>query len=63
MKKYRVWLRSVPGFCAQYNGKVDVYADNAEEAVELALLKLKRGTFSDRDNSMWEVDKVERLVS
>lgn len=61
MKKYFVWLRSRPGFCAQYDGKVEVLADDDDEAIELALLKLKRGAFWDRDNSMWKVDKVERV--
>ena len=58
---YRVWLRSVPGFYAQYDGKVDVYARDPEEAVEIALRQLKRGSFPDRDRSMWRVEKVEWL--
>lgn len=63
MKKYNVWIRSKPGFYAQYDGKVTVFADNDDEAIEKALLKLKRGAFQDRDNSMWLVERVERVMS
>lgn len=59
--KYRVWFKSVPGFYEQYNGKVEVYAADEDEAIELALLKLRRGSFSDRDDSMWTVTNVEKL--
>jgi hypothetical protein len=61
MKKYRVWIRSVPGFYTQYDGYVDVYADFEEEAIEFAFLKLKRGAFPDRNSSMWRVESVEVL--
>jgi len=61
MKKYRVWLRSRPGFYAQYDGKVDVMADSEDDAAEKALMKLKRGAFFDRDNSMWKIERVERI--
>lgn len=63
MKKYKVWLRSVPGMYAQYDGSVEVWADDDDEAIELALLKLKRGSFPDRSRDMWRVEKVERLAS
>jgi hypothetical protein len=61
MKRYNVWLRSRPGFYAQYDGKVTVWADDEDDAVEMAMHKLKTGAFSDRDNSMWIVEKVERV--
>lgn len=58
MKQYEVWIRSLPGFYAQYDGKVDVWADNEEAAEDLAFLKLKRGAFPDRSRSMWQVEKI-----
>lgn len=61
-KKYHVWLRSVPGFYEQYDGKVSVYARDDDEAIELAFDKLKRGAFPDRSRSMWRVEKVERIM-
>lgn len=61
MKTYHVWLRSRPGFYAQYDGKVKVVAYSDDDAVEKALCKLKRGAFSDRDRSMWIIEKVERV--
>jgi tRNA(Ile)-lysidine synthase TilS/MesJ len=61
MKKYNVWIRSVPGFFAQYDGKVTVFAENEDDAVERAFNKLKRGAFPDRSRDMWKVDKVERV--
>ena len=61
MKNYKVWLRSRPGFYAQYDGKVEVIAIDEDDAVKKALAKLKRGAFPDRDNSMWKVEKVERV--
>lgn len=60
MRKYTVWIRSVPGMYEQYSGPVTVYADNDSEAEEMALLKLKRGAFPDRSCDMWRVEKVER---
>lgn len=62
-KKFRVWIRSKPGFYAQYDGKVDVFAGDEEEAVSEALRRLRTGAFRDRDDSMWTVEKVERLWS
>jgi hypothetical protein len=57
--KYKVWVRSVPGFYEQYDGYLDVVADTYDEAIDLAFKKLKRGAFSDRSRSMWKVEKVE----
>jgi hypothetical protein len=59
VRSFRVWIKSVPGFYAQYDGYVDVYADDQDEAVDLAFIKLKHGSFPDRDRSMWRVVKVE----
>lgn len=60
IKPWRVWLRSKPGMYAQYNGKVDVFADTADHAVDAAIQKLKNTTFPDRTRDMWVVEKVER---
>lgn len=60
-KKYEVWLKSVPGFYAQYHGKVTVFARNDDEAEELAFIKLKNGAFPDRTRNMWRVEKVVRV--
>lgn len=59
MNRYRVWLRSRPGFYAQYDGKVDVRADDEAEAKKLALRELRRTAFPDRNDSMWHIEKVE----
>ena len=58
---YTVWLRSKPGFYAQYDGKVDVDdASSEDQAIEGALRKLRLGAFRDRPRSMWIVDRVEQ---
>ncbi len=61
LKKYNVWLRSKPGFYAQYDGKVTVEATDDDHAIKLALKKLRTGAFQDRDDSMWKIEKVERV--
>lgn len=61
MTAYRVWLRSVPGFYAQYDGYVDVNADDAEDAKRRAVRELQRTSFPDRSASMWRVEKVAEL--
>jgi acylphosphatase len=61
VKQFEVWLRSVPGFYTQYDGKVEVCADNEDEAVERAFDKLRRTSFPDRSRSMWRIEKVERV--
>ena len=58
---YRVWLRSTPGFYAQYSGKIDVYAESQEDAIDAAFTKLKLGAFPDRNRTMWKVERVEQL--
>jgi hypothetical protein len=59
MNSYRVWLRSKPGFYEQYDGKVDVLAENKDAAISRALSTLKNGAFPDRGPAMWTVEKVE----
>jgi hypothetical protein len=59
--QYRVWMRSRPGPYAQYDGKVDVTADDDEAAVDAAFDKLKRGAFLDRSRGMWRVERVEQI--
>jgi hypothetical protein len=61
LTKFKVWLRSVPGHYAQYDGAVDVFAEDEEQAKERAFAELKRGAFFDRSRSMWHVERVERL--
>lgn len=61
LRKYEVWLRSVPGMYAQYDGKVDVYAADEDEAIDRAFDKLRRGSFPDRSRSMWKIEKVQRV--
>lgn len=61
MKNYRVWLKSVPGMFTQYDGKVDVKAQDEDTAVKNALRKLRTGVFSDRTDRMWKIQKVERI--
>jgi hypothetical protein len=61
MALYRVWMRSTPGFYAQYDGKVDVNASDPEEAIEKAYRRLRQGAFPDRGRNCWKVEKVEYL--
>jgi hypothetical protein len=61
MANYKVWMRSKAGFYEQYDGFVDVYAKDDSDAISKALRKLKTGAFPDRNNSMWTVEKVERI--
>ena len=62
VRKYRVWMRSTPGFYEQYAGKVDVVARDEEHAIDRAFAELKRGASPERGRSMWKVEKVERLM-
>lgn len=59
MKKYRVRLHSRSGVWEFYEGHVDIYADNEEEAASLAVDKLKRTSFPDRPRTSWRIDSVE----
>ncbi len=60
-KKYRVWMCSVAGCFAQYDGNVNVVASDADEAIDRAFAELKRTAFPDRSRAMWKVEKVERV--
>lgn len=60
-KRYAVTISSIPGFYAQYEGEVKVWAADEDEAIERAFRELKRGAFPDRGRSMWKVKKVERV--
>lgn len=61
MKKYRVWLRG-RSMTASYDGYVDVWADDEDDAVFRAKRELTRpgGTFFDWGPSMFTAEKVER---
>lgn len=61
MKKYKVWVKSVPGFFTQYSGKVTVSALNDDDAISRVLRKLRTGAFPDRTDSMWKIESVERI--
>jgi hypothetical protein len=62
MHRYRVHLRSVPSPAwTFYEGYVDVWADDSEDAVERALNELRRTSFRDRPRDGWRVARVERL--
>lgn len=58
-REYRVWLRSVPGPYEQYDGYVDVWAEDAEQAKVEAVTKLTRTSFPDRSVNEWKVERVE----
>jgi hypothetical protein len=60
--RYKVWLRSVPGFCAQYQGYVPVVARDEEEAAQRAFAELRRTAFPDRGPSMWKIERVEQVM-
>lgn len=60
MTNWRVWLRSKAGFYEQYDGYVDVYAQDADDAVQRALQKLRAGSFPDRPSNQWTVERTER---
>jgi hypothetical protein len=51
----------VPGFYEQYDGKVDVWAEDDEQAKERAFAELKRGVFPERSRDMWKVERIEKL--
>lgn len=58
MKNYKVHLYSKPGFYTYYEGYIEVNADNDDEAVNRAFMKLKK-TFPDRTRDMWVIEKIE----
>ena len=57
MNSYRVWMHSRPAMCRTfYEGKVDVRAENDDEAIEVAISRAA-GVHGHRD---WKVERVER---
>lgn len=61
VNQYRVWMHSKPGFWEHYDGHVDVWAEDPQQAEEKALDKLKRGNFPERGRSSWTIDRIEVL--
>ncbi|MCD9124006.1 hypothetical protein [Cupriavidus sp. UGS-1] len=62
MTLYRCHLRSAPGMWAQYDGHVDVYADDQDEVFRLAVRKLAATSFPDRPSlSSWRLEGIERV--
>lgn len=59
--QYRVWLKTVGGFYEQYNGYVDVYAENMEDGVQRAIDRLRDESFPDYPRNYWKVLRVEWL--
>jgi hypothetical protein len=62
--KYRVFLSSKPSpGWEYYDGYVDVWAENAENAVDIAIRKLAgpNGTFPERGYAAWNVKRVESI--
>ena len=54
--RYRVWMYSRPAMCrTHYHGKVDVIADDEEQAIERAKTKAAR-VHGHRD---WVIERVE----
>jgi len=58
LKKYTVWLRTKPGMCEQYDGKVEVFAENYDQALDRAFSKLRNGIFPDYSRDLWNVERV-----
>ena len=62
--KYRVWIRSKPGMCEQYDGYVEVTTQGTqswdmEDIFRIAVQKLRRGAFPDRGPGMWKCEGIE----
>lgn len=62
LKRYRVWLIG-SSLTASYDGYVDVWADDDEDAEYRAKARLTGpgGTFSDWSPGMFKTQRVERL--
>lgn len=58
MNNYRVMLRSKPGQYEQYDGHVDVRAEDVSTAIEQAIAELREGAFPDRTRSMWIIEGI-----
>jgi hypothetical protein len=64
MRTYHVHIRSKPGPYEQYQGYIEVEAEDFEKAVPAAFAKLHDGalaSFPDRNPAMWIVEKVQRV--
>jgi len=57
----RVYLKSVPGPYAQYDGYVDVPEPDNGDPFLAAVNKLRRTSFPDRRVDMWICEKIEVL--
>ena len=54
--RYRVWMYSRPAMCrTYYHGKVDVIADDEEQAIERAKTEAARV----HDHRDWVIERVE----
>lgn len=63
-QRYRVYLRSTPGFYAQYDGHVDVVSRSSDrdDIFRAAVRQLARGAFFDRPSlDFWKLEKIEML--
>ena len=61
MNKYKVYLHTKGGFYAQYDGNVEVDANDEESAKEKALDELKRTSFPDYGRDWWQIDEVKKI--
>lgn len=61
MTQYRAYLRTKSGMYAQYDGYVDVVAEDRDQAQEKAIDKLRRTSFPDYSRSMWKIERVEAI--
>lgn len=60
--KYRVWLHSKPSpGWTYYEGYVDVFAEDDEDAFYRARRKLKYTSFPERGMDSWTLEKVEEI--
>jgi hypothetical protein len=58
LSKYRVWMHTKPGVgVTRYEGKVDVFAEDEEQAIQRAKREAYRGAL--HHPSLMAVDKVE----
>ena len=51
---YRVYLKSVPGMYAQYEGPVEVWSDGKDLFLD-AVRKLRSTSFPDRHTDQWRM--------
>ena len=59
-RHYRVYMRTVPGMYAQYDGHVDVWSDGEELFLD-AVRQLRRTSFKDYSADMWRMTGSELL--